>query len=147
MKLNYCTLKYLLLIKSGVIQWRSNSQLPILYIILSLILKENKMKSVRDYFTSFIHAQVNLIQTFEEQWLSITLNHTLGKGLLNMWSTICKRKNKTSKHFADLNCSHPLEWHPEEFWKQQNLWETLLKHLKSSKNPSPTYRGTCWMFP
>lgn len=38
----------------------------ILYIILSLILKEKKIiKSVCGYLVSFIHAYVNLIQTFQ----------------------------------------------------------------------------------
>ena len=66
MNLNYCTPRFPVLIKFGMIQWGSNSQMSILYIILSLILKEKIIiKTVCGYLTCFIHAYVNLIQSFQ----------------------------------------------------------------------------------
>lgn len=115
-----------LLIKFRVIQWRSNSHTPILYIILSLILKEKMIKSVYGYLTSPIHAYVNSIQTFQG---TKTVNYTKlysRERVLNMWITICKRKNKTSKHVSDLNWSSLLEWHPQEFFKSSRTYDWFL---------------------
>lgn len=65
--------------------------------------------------TSFIHAYVNLIQTFQG---TMTVNY------IKLYSRErpsehvdykLQKKPKISKHFSDLNCSHLLGWHPKEF--------------------------------